>query len=1103
MHPVKYLRKAPAGLMVLAALGALLAPAQTSLGTSSVGGTVKDASGLGVPSAQMELIETQRGVSRRTVSNESGDYIFNGVPAGIYTLRSTKSGFETSTVSNVQVAVNQRATVDISMQVGAVSQSVQVNAEGETPLLETASNALGSVIDQTRVENLPLNGRDFLQLGYLAGATSLPQGTSDVVFSQEQHPDRSIIIAGNTEFQTSYLVDGIATRGSRLGDSSLNLSIAAIDQFKIQIGFFMPDQGPNPGIVDVITKGGTNEIHGEAFEFVRNSSFDARNFYSPGADKLQRNQFGFGAGGPVLIPALFNGKERLWFHADYEGTRQITQNFSNGFTPTAAMFNGNFSVVPQAIYDPASFSSASNQRQPFAGNVMPASRINPVAQKLLQYYLPGASYTQRPSNLFAAPRNTLNDDQYSIRIDGRISDRQSLFGSVTRENSPVVLGGLMPLAGSFYPFDAEMAVVQHTMTFGPNLVNIARAGFSRSSVRNQGQAEPGPDLETSLGITGTDDQHGIPGISITGFTGFGRSGGPLGDTDDNYQIDEGLNYTRGNHNFAFGGGVRYHRTRQQNSNANAVGSLSFQSVFTAQLAPGANGQLAPAANTGNAFADYLLGIPLSGQVVGLPPLHYRYTEYFPYFQDSWRATRNLTVNYGVSWYYSTPPSPQGADAKLPHAFDFETGQLIYAALGQISPAIIKPDRNNFTPRLGFAWKPGFLKNTVVRAGSGIYFGQSGLIEAQFSAVAPPFNTPLSITNNQFSPQPTYVLGQNVFPVIPLAPLSSSFAATLPPGTAPFATSPDNATPYVAQWNFSIQHTFGRSDLVEADYIGTSAHKQQNRYDADQCQAPANLFCNAATRPYPQYASLLYSINNANLNYESLVLKFEHQFSHGLTLLANYTFSKTLSDGWESGASTLNQSADCRSCDKGPVTYDAPQRLVISTVYQLPFGRGRRFASRIPWAADLLLGGWNVNGILTFAQGPAFTVTAPNRTGSVFTQVRANRLCNGADSSLSGNLRSNGFVDFNTSCFASPAPGFFGTSGRGVLFGPGIDNWDSAISKLFTIKESVHLEFRSEFFNTWNHAQFNNPDAGSGDTNFGLVSSARSPRLVQGALKLVW
>jgi hypothetical protein len=335
----------------------------------------------------------------------------------------------------------------------------------------------------------------------------------------------------------------------------------------------------------------------------------------------------------------------------------------------------------------------------------------------------------------------------------------------------------------------------------------------------------------------------------------------------------------------------------------------------------------------------------------------------------------------------------------------------------------------------------------------------GLIEAQFSAVAPPFQNSVAILNSQFSPQPTYVLGNNVFPVIAVPPLTKDFAASLPQGFAPFAASQDSRTPYVTQWNFSVQHTIRANDLLEADYVGTSAHKQQDRYDIDQCVATASLFCNVATRPYPRYNSILFSNNSGNLSYEALILKYQRQFSRGLTLLASYTFSKTLSDSWETATSTVSQIAACRACDKGPVSYDIPHRLVISTVYELPLGRGRAFGAHLPRAADVVLGGWNLNGILTFSSGTAFTVTSPNRSGSNFSSVRANRLCNGADSHLIGSLRSNGGYLFDTSCFTAPAAGFFGTSGRGILHGPGVNNWDGAVVKTFPIKDASRLEFR--------------------------------------------
>ena len=1079
--------------------------AQTALGTSSLGGTVTDSSGASIPGAHIELTDTARGVKREASANDSGNYVINGLAAGQYSLQVTKAGFDAFTYNDFSIAVNQRATVDVKLNVGNLQQTVSVDVKGETPLLETDSNSLGAVIDNRRVEQLPLNGRNFLQLAILSGGVQTPPSgaPSDRASSQIGRSGRTINIGGNLESVTTYLVDGIATRGSRLGESSLNVSVADIDQFKLQMNFFMPDQGPNPGIVNIVTKSGTNQIHGEAFEFVRNGSLDARNFFSPTPEQLQRNQFGFAIGGPVVIPRLVNGRNKLWFHAHYEGTRQIQKFTSSAYTPTAAMFNGDFSAISQQIYNPFSYDAATEKRAPFAGNQIPASLINPVSKALLAYYIPGSNINQKPSNYFGQPRTTFNDDQFSARGDYAVSGSHTIAFSTLHENNPVVQGSLFPVAGASYPLQGWLGTIQDTLTISPNLVNIARIGYSRSTEFSSGEGESGPDLLSTIGIGGTLDTHGVTGIGIQGYNSFGRSSGPLGDVDNNYQLDDSLNWNTGNHSFGFGVGLRYHRTLQQNANANALGSLSFQTVFTSQLAKNPAGQLAPAANTGNSFADFLLGIPTSGQVAGLQPFHYRYTEIFPYVQDSWKARRDLTINWGLSWYHSTVPNPQGADAKIPHAFNFQTGLLEYAALGEVSPQVIKPDYKNWTPRFGIAWQPSFLKNTVVRAGIGVYYETGALIESQFDMVAPPFQPSLSITNNQFQPLPTYTLGQNTFPIISLAPLTPGFAATLPQGFTPFAVAEDSKLPYITQWNFSIQHTLRASDLVELDYTGTSGHRQQNRYDVDQCQVSSTGFCDPATRPYPRYNYILYSNTNGNLNYEALIARYQHQFSHGLTVMANYTFSKTITDGWEGGGSTQSQIATCRSCDRGLVSYDVPHHFVVSTVYQLPFGHGRTFASNWNRLGDSLVGGWQVNAIATFATGSAFSVTAPNRTGSNFTSVRADRSCDGGDSNLSGNIRSNGLKWFDTSCFTAPVAGYFGTSGRGVLFGPGTNNWDIGVQKNFRLAETSRFELRGEFFNAFNHAQFRNPDATVGDTNFGIISSANPPRLVQLAGRLVW
>ena len=467
-------------------------------------------------------------------------------------------------------------------------------------------------------------------------------------------------------------------------------------------------------------------------------------------------------------------------------------------------------------------------------------------------------------------------------------------------------------------------------------------------------------------------------------------------------------------------------------------------------------------------------------------------------------TRHLTLNYGISWFGATVPDPQGSARRLPHGFDERTGLLPFAALGEIDPKVLRMDRNNFTPRLGFAWRPGFLRNTVIRSGVGMYYTDTALIELQFAMVAPPFNTPIQANNGTFAPLPAFELGRNIFPATPLPPLDRNFAANLPAGAAPSLLAEDGRNPYVTQWNFSVHHTLSKDDLVELDYLGSSAHRLQNRYDFAQCRPTRDLRCDPSTRPWPRYAGLLRADFNGNSSYHALVAKYHHRARGGLNLRFEYTWSKALNDTWESAGSTNSQITSCRWCDKGAASFDARQRAVISTILDVPYGHGRHFGNRAHRAADLILGGWTVTGITLFATGVPFNISEPNRTGSPFVSHRPNRVCDGRDSRLANNLRTNGFLQFNTSCFETSFAGFFGNAGRNILYGPGRHNWDAGVEKNFPLREATRLQFRAEMFNLFNHAQFGQPNADIGaGANFGRVASARSPRLVQLGLKLIW
>ena len=484
------------------------------------------------------------------------------------------------------MTVEQRATLDVPLELGLVAESVTVEAGNSAPLLEPASNELGTLIEPINVQQLPLNGRNYLQLGYLSGAAQDGGPTSsDFLATQTGHADRDITIAGVEQDLIGFTVNGISVAGSRLGDLSLDVSISAVDQFKVVQGFIMPAMGPDPGIVNVVTKSGSNGFHGEAFEFLRNNALDARNFFEtqsrPGP--FRRNQFGGAAGGPIL-------RNRLFFFANYEGLRQVQANPQGGFAPTQAMFSGDFSGLPAAIYDPSSANSA-GRRQPFSGNVIPAYRINPMAQKLLAYYLPGSSYNARPLNVFSEPTQTQDSDQGGLRVDANISKNHALFGQYMQEAYPVDNPALFPVSGLYYHMNTEFAMVQLTSTLGPELVNELHLGFTRPFLFYGGIGQPG--LEKNLGITGSADGNGVPGITLGGFSSFGTAQSVVGNIDNNYQMYDSLKLLHSRHEIQLGASLHYIRTVQESANFNARGTLVFNSVFTAQLAPGSNGNFLP------------------------------------------------------------------------------------------------------------------------------------------------------------------------------------------------------------------------------------------------------------------------------------------------------------------------------------------------------------------------------------------------------------------------------------------------------------------------------------------------------------------------------
>jgi hypothetical protein len=534
--------------------------------------------------------------------------------------------------------------------------------------------------------------------------------------------------------------------------------------------------------------------------------------------------------------------------------------------------------------------------------------------------------------------------------------------------------------------------------------------------------------------------------------------------------------------------------------------LTFQPAFTAQLIQNAQGQLTPLANTGDSFADFLTGYPVNGLVIGLPAVEFRATQFAPFFQDNWRVARNLTLNYGLSWFLDSFPNPQGWARDAVHGFNTSTGLLRYAGLGEMSPQAAASDKNNFAPRLGLAWKPGFLKSTVLRAGAGIFYSEMAWFLAPYPITSgSPYTLGRNFTSPQTDPMPAYALGANVFPPAAAAVLTHDYAASLPPGTVATAINPSFRTAYASQWNLSVRHSAGENDIVEISYLGSSAHRLANPIDLSQCRPAANLSCDPAARPWPRYGLVLYGDSSGNASYSGLIARYERRMDRELNLRFEYGFSKALTDSWQTSLSINNQISQCRRCSKGPANFDVRHRLAGSMISELPFGRGRRYGGTMaPWA-DAFAGQWTVSGILTFSTGQPVVFRGPNQTGSTLIQHLPNRVCDGRSGDLSGNIRTNGFLWFDAACFPVPPVGHFGNSGPTVLNGPGLSNWDLGVEKSFPVKgEGSMLQFRAEMFNAWNHAQFQQPNGDSGaGVNFGRISATRPPRVVQLALKFLW
>ena len=1084
---------------------ALARLAFAQVNTSAIAGVVTDESGSVIPNASISVMQVGTGLERKTQSGESGEYVFQQLPPARYELTAQATGFKTAVVRDLVLAIAQREVVNITLKVGQVTEEVTVSAQA-SQLKESETASLGQLIERRVIQDLPLNGRNYLTLGALSPGVvpQLPssQGPASFVSSTTQRPDRSILVGGQRESSTSYLLDGVELRNPRVGDTSVNPSLDMIEEFKIQRNFFAPEFGNSPGIINVATRAGTNDWHGSLFELVRNDRFDARNFFSSRTEPFKRNQFGGSLGAPIR-------RDKLFVFGSYEGLRQRLGVIQRGLYPTQKLLSGDFSGEA-IIYDPLTFDPVAGTRQAFSGNLIPDSRINRVSKNFLPYIPVTNNPTVQGANLVGTPVQKLTDDQETVRVDWLMNFRHSLFFRQTWQDAPLEPASLTPLGGAQVISKGTSEVLQLTSTLTSRVINVLRLWHGYANLFGQ-QVPVNSNLAGEIGITGVSTvprNWGVPNVSWQGFSGIGSNGLTQGDIINNYQITDSVAWVESRHSIKAGFDVRQSRMFLDSDNS-PRGSFTFLSSWTAALNPQTGN---PVVGTGHPVADFLLGYPTNmNGAVGTSQTHFRfYTDNF-YVQDDWKVTRELTINYGLRYEYVSPPVAQELDHVF--GFDFQTARQLFSVLGQIRDSIIEPDHRNFAPRLGVAYNPAWAPSWVVRAGAGIYYDQTQLNEVQFTTNSPPT---FFQQNNNFTGRglPPAQFGVNALPIVPVPAITKDYQ--IPPGTNVFAQEIKGRKPREYMWTASVQRAIGTKWLAEVAYAGSQGRRLSKRYNADAPAAPGVLYrvVPEALRfpPSTGISGMLYSSQAGKSQFHGLNLKLERRFSNGFSLLGAYSWSHSIDtdSGGSFGSPNLNPANF--QLDKGSSDFDIRQRFTVSMIYELPFGRGKPLLSSVNAALNQIAGGWQLTSTTVFQSGVNRSVTSPNTSTISFISQRADAtgIQSNGPFTLGGTTIRPGqdfgstnrsLYWFNPNAFSRTAPLMFGTSGRDLISGPGFWNWDVSLFKIFRFTETKQLQFRAEFFNAFNQVRFNPPNMDVSSPFFAQLQGAQPPRIIQLGLRV--
>jgi len=1116
-------------LLTLIFLSSLDLPAQQN--TATVIGTVTDASGAVIPDATVALTNLGTQAVRTVTTGASGDYTLRDLSVGKYSLSVTKTGFKTTTFSEFQLEVGQSARMDATLQVGANTQQVTVTAAA--PLVNTASSEVGQVVGRDVLENIPLNGRAFWQLTQLTpGAMYQTGGSGNYNKNAIRSSAVTVTINSGNADMTGYTLDGSNVTEVQIGSTLVQPNVDALQEFKVVSGNANAEVGRTPTQVTAVIKSGTNQFHGDLWEFVRNDHLDARNFFfqapkgsSVTKDILKRNQFGGTVGGPIK-------KDKAFFFTDLETTTIRQAIVASNVVPSAAERQGNFSEELPGIqlYNP------SNGYQPFAGNIIDPSLFSSQGKFFLPY-LPSPNFTQGAvSRAVVGTPLSINEEKGDAKGDVNLTAKDHLMARYSVNNNSENQVDQFPALGLLNNVSrGQNVTLAYTHIFNGRWLNVAQVGYYRMMF-TFGPPLGGTDFSQKAGYLGFDQQYTLafPQISLGNYTGFDGAPSnqlPKKNHARTYEYRDTLSYSGGKHNIAMGL-QWFHDIVGYTNGAYTNGSFDFSGYYTG------------ATHTGDGFADFLLGVPRDVRRDGGVPLQGGYANDPSLFvQDNFRATRNLTLNLGLRWdqisFYQSQRGQISAinlangQVIIPASFDPAaqpiSAQLIplYKDRYVLSNTVGLPDSlirpyNGFAPRLGVAWRPFGKNNWAIRAGYGIFYTFTDNNLVNNKTTVPPIasslqtfndsiNTTLIGTNNP-PPPPSRAWG-NFFLGEPLAgsanpnpgqPCPGGFVALSCSTPSIWAgTYGSRASTALNEYNFSVQRQITSDLQLTVAYVGNSTiHQASVNQVNDPAPGPGNI---QARRRLPQWGTVAYSDYQQNANYNALQISATSRDWHGLSLLGNYTYSKCMDHGnSNSGWDLLLLPQTYGVCDN-----DRAQSTSISYDYHLPVGNGRHFLGSAKGWTNQVLGGWEMTGILTLQSGLPFTVGISGDPANTGVGNRPNVI---GPAVVPGNVSCYFYTASNSSCknlypsannwLTMPASYTYGNEARNILFGPGITELDFALLKEFRITESKSAEFRAEFFNLPNHANFNNPSGTFNSGSGGQISSSSLPnRQIELALKV--